>query len=72
LRPRIPSSGCPPATRSVLPTVYPLMVVVGGKTMNLRDEFAKELGTQPIGPQIKFAYKTNINVSGTVTATPTE
>ena len=30
------------------------MTVVGGKTIVLRQEFAKELGTKPLGPQINF------------------
>ena len=33
------------------------MTVVGGKTVVLRDEFAKELGTQAVGPQIKWEFK---------------
>lgn len=32
----------------------PLMTVVGGKTIVLREEFAKELGKSAVGPQIKF------------------
>jgi predicted amidohydrolase YtcJ len=40
-----------------LPTVYPLMTVLGGKTMVLREEYAKELGTAPIGLQGKFVFK---------------
>ncbi len=38
-------------------TVIPLMTVLGGKTMVLREELAKELGMPAVGPQIKFAYK---------------
>ena len=34
--------------------VFPLMTVVGGKIEVLRSEFAKELGRQPIGPQLEF------------------
>lgn len=34
--------------------IYPLMTVVGGKTIVLRDEFAKEIGQKPVGPQLKF------------------
>jgi predicted amidohydrolase YtcJ len=37
-----------------IPTVFPMMTVVGGKTVVLREELAKELATKPIGPQIKF------------------
>lgn len=40
-----------------IPTVFPLMTVVGGKTVILRGEFARELGTQPVGPQIQFEFK---------------
>jgi len=40
-----------------IPTVFPLMTVVGGKTVVLREEFARELGTQPVGPQIKFLFQ---------------
>jgi predicted amidohydrolase YtcJ len=31
--------------------IYPLMTVMGGKIMMLKEEFAKELGRNPIGPQ---------------------
>jgi predicted amidohydrolase YtcJ len=34
-------------------TIYPLMTVMGGKIMMLKEEFAKELGRSPIGPQGK-------------------
>ena len=40
-----------------IPTVFPLMVVVGGKTVVLREEYAKELGTPPVGPQLKFSWE---------------
>lgn len=53
-----------------IPTVLPLMVVLGGKTMALRTEFANELGMQPVGQQINFAFKTNVNLDVTVTAAP--
>ncbi|MBI3934643.1 MAG: amidohydrolase family protein, partial [Acidobacteria bacterium] len=32
-------------------TILPLMTVLAGKTMMLKEEFAKELGRNPIGPQ---------------------
>jgi predicted amidohydrolase YtcJ len=32
--------------------VYPVMTVVAGKTKVLREEFARELGKAPVGPQI--------------------
>ena len=34
--------------------IYPVMTVVGGKTLVLREEFAKELGRNAIGPQLDF------------------
>jgi predicted amidohydrolase YtcJ len=40
-----------------IPSVYPLMVVVGGKTVVLRDEYAKEVGLQAVGPQLKFSWE---------------
>jgi hypothetical protein len=40
-----------------IPSVYPLMVVVGGKTVVLRDEYAKEIGLQAVGPQLKFSWE---------------
>ena len=40
-----------------IPTVYPLMTVVGGKTIVLREELAKELATTAVGPQLSFVYK---------------
>jgi len=39
-----------------IPSVFPLMTVVGGKTLVLREEFARELGTQPVGPQVQFEF----------------
>ncbi|MBI4479886.1 MAG: amidohydrolase family protein [Acidobacteria bacterium] len=32
-------------------TIYPLMTVLGGKIKMLKEDFAKELGRSPIGPQ---------------------
>ena len=32
------------------------MTVLGGKTMMLREEYARELGTQPVGVQGKFTF----------------
>jgi predicted amidohydrolase YtcJ len=40
-----------------IPTVFPLMTVVGGKTVILREEFARELGAQSVGPQVHFEFK---------------
>jgi predicted amidohydrolase YtcJ len=39
-------------------TIYPLMTVMGNQIMMLREEFAKELGRTPIGPQ------TGVGISG--------
>ena len=47
-----------------LGTVYPLMTVLGGKTIVLRDEYAKESGMPAVGPQIKFEYKTSFDFEG--------
>ncbi|HWP83557.1 MAG TPA: amidohydrolase family protein [Terriglobia bacterium] len=40
-----------------LPTVYPLMTVVGGKTIVLREELAREIGMSAVGPQLNFVYE---------------
>jgi len=53
-----------------IPTVLPEMVVLGGKIVVLRKELATELGTQPVGKQIEFAFKTNYNLDVTVSAAP--
>ena len=37
-----------------LPDIVSVMTVVGGRTIVLREEFARELGRSPVGPQIKF------------------
>jgi predicted amidohydrolase YtcJ len=37
--------------------IIPLMTVVGGKVIVMRDEFAKELGRSAVGPQIAFDNK---------------
>ncbi|MSO20227.1 MAG: hypothetical protein EXQ56_07125 [Acidobacteria bacterium] len=55
-----------------IPTAYALMTVLGGKTVSLREEYAKELGTPAIGPQIKFSYKTNVNLDLSVEVGATE
>ena len=39
-----------------IPTVIPLMVVLGGRTTVLREELARELGVPPVGPQLKFRF----------------
>jgi predicted amidohydrolase YtcJ len=43
---------------SEIGSVFPLMTVLGGKTIVLREEFAKELGTGAVGPQEKWLFKT--------------
>ncbi len=45
-------------------SVYPLMTVLGGKTIVLRDEWAKDLGVSAIGPQINFKFKTEYDFGG--------
>jgi predicted amidohydrolase YtcJ len=40
-----------------IPSVFPLLTVVGGKTVVLREEFARELGTQAVGPQVHFEFE---------------
>jgi predicted amidohydrolase YtcJ len=37
-----------------IPDVYPLMTMVGGRIEVLREEFARELGRQAVGPQLTF------------------
>ena len=37
-----------------IPTVYPVMTVLGGKTIVLQSELAKDLGIPPVGPQKKW------------------
>jgi predicted amidohydrolase YtcJ len=39
-----------------LPTVYPLMTVLGGKTMMLREEYARTMGVTPVGLQGKYIF----------------
>ncbi|HWP86103.1 MAG TPA: amidohydrolase family protein [Terriglobia bacterium] len=41
-----------------IPTVFPLMTVLGGKTIVLRRELAAELGVPPVGPQIEWEFST--------------
>ena len=40
-----------------IPTVFPLMTVLGGKTTLLRQELAKELGVPPVGYQVNWKFK---------------
>ena len=39
-----------------IPTVYPVMTVVGGKILVVRNEAARDLGLQAKGPQIEFKF----------------
>jgi predicted amidohydrolase YtcJ len=41
-------------------TVYPFMTVLGGKTVMLREEYARELGTAPVGHQAKFTFTESV------------
>jgi hypothetical protein len=40
-----------------IPSVYPLMTVVGGKTIVLREELAQDIGSPAVGPQIEFSFE---------------
>ena len=40
-----------------IPTVFPLMTVMGGKTRTLRAELASELGVSPLGLQREWKFK---------------
>ncbi len=40
-----------------IPTVIPLMTVVGGKTIVLREELARDIGLSAVGPQLNFIFK---------------
>jgi len=40
-----------------IPTVYPLMTVVGGKTIVLREELANDIGLPAVGPQLEFTFE---------------
>ena len=42
-----------------IPTVLPLLTVVGGKTIVLREELAKEFGVPAVGPQLEFLFETH-------------
>ena len=47
-----------------IPTAFPLMTVLGGRTIVLRKEFADELGVQPVGPQMNFEFATRYTAEG--------
>ena len=40
-----------------IPTVMPLMTVVGGKIIVCREELASDIGISAVGPQIQFAFE---------------
>lgn len=40
-----------------IPTVYPLMVVMGGEPIVVREEFGKDIGMATVGPQVKFLFE---------------
>jgi predicted amidohydrolase YtcJ len=42
-----------------IPTVYPVMTVLGGKTVILRPEFARDIGQPAVGPEVKFQFATD-------------
>ena len=44
-----------------LDRTHALMTVVGGKIITLREDFARELGRQPIGFQIRYAWETEFD-----------
>ena len=44
-----------------IPTVFPLMTVLGGETMMLRAELAKELGIPQVGTQKQWKFKPEVN-----------
>ena len=45
---------------SELPTVYPVMTMVGGKPVVVREEYAAESSLPAAGPQMKFLFKDEI------------
>ena len=44
-----------------IPTVFPLMTVLGGEIVVLREEFAGELGMAPVGHQIEWTFERDYN-----------
>lgn len=44
-----------------IPSVFPLATILGGKTVVLREELAKEWGVPAVGPQVKFKSKTSFD-----------
>ena len=49
---------------SEIGSVFPYMTVLGGKTIMLRNEYAKESGMPAVGPQVKWQFKTNFDFEG--------
>lgn len=54
-----------------IPTVFPLMTVLGGKTMMLRTELARELGVPAVGPQIEWKFEPAFNPAFSEDVKPT-
>ncbi len=42
-----------------IPTVFPLMTVLGGEIVVLREDFAGELGAAPVGHQIEWTFESD-------------
>ena len=47
-------------------SVYPMMTVLGGKVVVLRDEYSKESGMPATGPQMKWKPKTEFDFGAPV------
>lgn len=50
-------------------SVFPLMTVLGGKTVVMRQELAKEFGVAPAGPQMKWEFKTTYDFGDALKST---
>jgi hypothetical protein len=40
-----------------IPTVYPLLVAMGGEPIIVREELGREIGLPTTGPQVKFSFE---------------
>ena len=47
-----------------IPNLFPVLTVVGGKIEVLRNEFAQELGRDPVGPQLEFSNESRYATAG--------
>ncbi len=47
-----------------IPQVFPVMTIVGGKILVLRQEYADQIGMSPIGPQLNFRKNNRYTSSG--------